>query len=97
MGVSAGVSSVTVRQQTIGYGAPSGRALTEGVSTLLAIRLLGEFEVLRDGTPLSLPPSRKTRALLPTSLQPVVVTGGTVYARSFGRSQTTLAARSAGA
>jgi len=31
---------------------------------LLSLRLLGEIEVLRDGRRLSLPPSRKTRALL---------------------------------
>jgi DNA-binding SARP family transcriptional activator/tetratricopeptide (TPR) repeat protein len=31
---------------------------------LLAIKLLGELEVSRDGTTLALPPSRKTRALL---------------------------------
>jgi pimeloyl-ACP methyl ester carboxylesterase/DNA-binding SARP family transcriptional activator len=30
----------------------------------LSIRLLGEFQVVRDGTPVALPPSRKTRALL---------------------------------
>jgi DNA-binding SARP family transcriptional activator len=30
----------------------------------LEIRVLGEFTVLRDGVPLGLPPSRKTRALL---------------------------------
>ena len=31
---------------------------------MLAIRVLGELAVLRDGKPLALPPSRKTRALL---------------------------------
>ena len=30
----------------------------------LSIRLLGEFEVLKGGVPVALPPSRKTRALL---------------------------------
>jgi pimeloyl-ACP methyl ester carboxylesterase/DNA-binding SARP family transcriptional activator len=30
----------------------------------LSIRLLGEFEILQAGTPVALPPSRKTRALL---------------------------------
>jgi TolB-like protein/DNA-binding SARP family transcriptional activator len=32
--------------------------------TVLELRVLGELEVLRDGAPLALPPSRKTRALL---------------------------------
>jgi DNA-binding SARP family transcriptional activator len=31
---------------------------------VLELRVLGELEVTRDGTPLTLPPSRKTRALL---------------------------------
>ncbi len=31
---------------------------------MLELRFLGEMEVLRDGTPVALPPSRKTRALL---------------------------------
>jgi DNA-binding SARP family transcriptional activator len=31
---------------------------------MLAIRVLGELAVLRDGKPAALPPSRKTRALL---------------------------------
>ena len=31
---------------------------------MLKFRVLGEFEVIRDGTPVTLPPSRKTRALL---------------------------------
>jgi DNA-binding SARP family transcriptional activator len=31
---------------------------------VLEFRVLGELEVLRDGAPLALPPSRKTRALL---------------------------------
>ena len=31
---------------------------------MLEFRVLGELEVLRDGAPLALPPSRKTRALL---------------------------------
>ena len=44
-------------------GRPIGRALTRGFA-LLAIKLLGELEVLRDGKTLALPPSRKTRALL---------------------------------
>src|SRR5215510_7959627 len=30
----------------------------------LELRFLGEFAVIRDGRPLALPPSRKTRALL---------------------------------
>ena len=30
----------------------------------LELKFLGEFRVLRDGAPLALPPSRKTRALL---------------------------------
>jgi len=37
----------------------------------LELRFLGDFEVLRDGRPLSLPPSKKTRALLAyLALQP---------------------------
>ncbi len=37
----------------------------------LELKFLGDFEVLRDGRPLTLPPSRKTRALLAyLSLQP---------------------------
>ncbi|HEX3413501.1 MAG TPA: hypothetical protein VHT00_17440, partial [Stellaceae bacterium] len=31
---------------------------------MLEFRVLGELEVLSDGAPLALPPSRKTRALL---------------------------------
>jgi DNA-binding SARP family transcriptional activator len=31
---------------------------------MLAIRMMGELAVERDGEPLALPPSRKTRALL---------------------------------
>ncbi len=31
---------------------------------MLEFRVLGEFEVVRDGATVSLPPSRKTRALL---------------------------------
>ena len=31
---------------------------------MLTIRLLGEIEIVRDGAALTLPPSRKTRALL---------------------------------
>src|SRR5437667_915925 len=32
--------------------------------TVLELRVLGELEVIRDGAPVALPPSRKTRALL---------------------------------
>ncbi len=31
---------------------------------MLEFRVLGEFEVIRGGAPVTLPPSRKTRALL---------------------------------
>jgi hypothetical protein len=35
-----------------------------GTSAGLEIRVLGDFAVARDGAPIHLPPSRKTRALL---------------------------------
>lgn len=35
-----------------------------GAQHMLELRVLGDFQVMRDGRPLDLPPSRKTRALL---------------------------------
>ncbi|WP_246684748.1 alpha/beta hydrolase [Mesorhizobium sp. B2-7-1] len=35
-----------------------------GAQHMLELRVLGDFQVMRDGQPLDLPPSRKTRALL---------------------------------
>jgi DNA-binding SARP family transcriptional activator len=42
----------------------AGRAATAGDGAALEIRLLGELEVVHDGAPALLPPSKKTRALL---------------------------------
>src|SRR6516225_1297751 len=41
-----------------------GRADPGRERHVLELRVLGELEVIRDGAPLTLPPSRKTRALL---------------------------------
>src|SRR6516162_1010339 len=41
-----------------------GRADRGRERHVLELRVLGELEVVRDGTPVMLPPSRKTRALL---------------------------------
>src|SRR5688572_21137384 len=43
---------------------PRGIELQWAVVATLGIKLLGELVVERDGTPVALPPSRKTRALL---------------------------------
>src|SRR5262249_60542822 len=45
-------------------GETTSTEMPDRAGGLLEIRVLGEFAVLRDGEPVVLPPSRKTRALL---------------------------------
>jgi DNA-binding SARP family transcriptional activator len=56
-------SGLPIRLANERFDAPGARSGRQGASGL-EIRVLGEFTVLRDGIPLALPPSRKTRALL---------------------------------
>src|SRR5262245_21428127 len=45
-------------------GETTSTQMPDRAGGLLDIRVLGEFAVLRDGEPVALPPSRKTRALI---------------------------------
>ncbi|MDI5985428.1 BTAD domain-containing putative transcriptional regulator [Halomonas sp. M4R5S39] len=77
-GVEVAAPGVAVHQSGSGAsgryrakGGMDGRAILEGLShpvagdmNALTLNLLGDLEVLREGQPLPLPPSKKTRALL---------------------------------
>src|SRR4051812_1828062 len=49
--------------RAFGSGGPGGTGTMEG-RTLLRVSVLGQLSVMRDRTTISLPPSKKTRALL---------------------------------
>src|SRR5262249_42381059 len=51
-------------QPQVADGRRSGATRAGFVTSRLELCVLGEFKVFRDGAPLALPPSRKTRALL---------------------------------